>query len=115
MFSDKIKTKNANINGKVFAIYEKRAAAHRRESSPGASPLMLWSKIRLELGWGRRDALPSFVMSISCGYLIFDATKVSDKMQTKTEKNEIRNHSRISKTFIQWWVSPTIAKLVIFP
>ena len=51
MFSDKIKTKNANINGKVFAIYEKRAAAHRRESSPGASPLMLWSKIRLERKW----------------------------------------------------------------
>ena len=86
MFSDKIKTKNANINGKVFAIYEKRAAAHRRESSPGASPLMLWSKIRLELGWDRRDALPSFMMSMGYGIRMDYHLYLSDKMQTKTEK-----------------------------
>ena len=89
-------------------------ASYRLESCPGCPGRNEWSKIRLELGWGRRDALPSFIISISCGHLIFDATKVSDKMQTKTAKKETRNvlrgSSRISKSLYNGEVSLNLCK-----
>ena len=58
------------------------------ETAPRGAVPRISSKFRLEL---RKDAavmVASLLFSASCGHLIFDMTKSSDKMRTKTEEKE---------------------------